>query len=64
MSRATIGEALSAGDRILLDTTPLISYLNQGEPVSPIAAHIIDGLARSERDRINVCHLNDHLPFS
>ena len=51
MSKATIDAALSAGERILLDTTTLISYLNKGEPVSPIAAHVIDDLVRSGRNQ-------------
>ena len=54
MSRASIDVALPAGERILLDTTTLITYLNRGEPVSSVADYIIDTLVRSGRNEATV----------
>jgi len=50
MTAPSIDRALPEGDRILLDTTTLIAYLNGGEAVSPLAAHVIDDLVRSGRN--------------
>ena len=51
MSRKSIDQALPAGDRILLDSTTLIAYLNGGEPVSPLAAYLIDEFVRPGRNQ-------------
>lgn len=50
MSRDALERALPAGDRVLLDSTSLIAYLNNGERVSPVAIHVIDQLVRSGRN--------------
>ncbi|TAK29377.1 MAG: type II toxin-antitoxin system VapC family toxin [Chloroflexota bacterium] len=50
MTRVEIEQVLPAGDRLLLDTTTLIAYLNGGELISPLATHIIDDLVRSGRN--------------
>ena len=50
MSLAALGRALPAGDRVLLDSTSLIAYLNNGERVSPAAIHVIDQLVKSGRN--------------
>lgn len=50
MSRKSIDSALPFGQPILLDTTTLIAYLNKGEPVSDLAAHVIDARVRDGRN--------------
>ena len=42
MSQASLERAVPAGDRLLLDSTTLIAYLDGRERVSPVATHIID----------------------
>lgn len=51
MTAPPIDEALPAGHHLLLDTTTLIAYLNQGEAVSPLASHIIDELVSRGRNQ-------------
>lgn len=50
MSKVRIDKVLPAGDRVLLDTTTLIAYLNGGEQVSPLATYVIDELVRTGRN--------------
>ena len=50
MSQASLERALPDGKRILLDTSVLIAYLNGGDPVSPLAAHVVDELVRTGRN--------------
>lgn len=50
MSVANLGQDIRAGDRILLDSSALIAYLNGGEPTSPVVTHIIDEYLRNERN--------------
>lgn len=50
MSRASIDQQIRPGERLLLDTTVLIAYLAATEPVSPLAAYVIDDLVRSGRN--------------
>ena len=51
MSLETLGRLIAAGERLLLDSTALIAYLDGGESVSPVATHIIDHFVRSGRNR-------------
>lgn len=50
MTIETLERDLRAGERILLDTTSLIAYLDRGEAVSPLAIHIVDELVRPGRN--------------
>jgi hypothetical protein len=50
MSKASLESALPEGERLLLDTTTLIAYLDGGETVSPIATHIVDEFVRTGRN--------------
>lgn len=50
MSSGSLEAALPEGERLLLDTTSLIAYLDGGEAVSPVATHIIDAFVRSGRN--------------
>ncbi len=43
-------QAIPAGDRILLDATVLVAYLNRREAISPVAAHIIQEFVRDGRN--------------
>jgi predicted nucleic acid-binding protein len=42
VSVAALERDIRAADRILLDSSALIAYLNGGEPTAPVVAHIID----------------------
>jgi predicted nucleic acid-binding protein len=50
VSLANLRQDIRAGDRILLDSSVLIAYLNGGEPTSPVVTHIIDEFLRSGRN--------------
>jgi len=50
MSLASLERALPDGQRIILDTSSLIAYLNGGEQVSPVAAHVIDEFVKGGRN--------------
>jgi predicted nucleic acid-binding protein len=50
VSRASLEAAIPAGDRLLLDSTALIAYLNGGEPASPVINVVIDDFVRSGRN--------------
>jgi predicted nucleic acid-binding protein len=50
MTIATLEQALPAGERLLLDTTSLIAYLDRSEAISPVAMHVIDTLVRPGRN--------------
>lgn len=50
MSLADLGRAVPEGDRVLLDSTCLIAYLNDGERASPVANHVLDRWVRSGRN--------------
>jgi predicted nucleic acid-binding protein len=47
---ATLEQTLREHDRMLLDTTSLIAYLDQGEQVSPLVTHIVDEMVFSGRN--------------
>lgn len=51
ISFASLELALPSYDRLLLDTSALISYLNGGELVSPVVAEVIDNFVRSGRNQ-------------
>jgi predicted nucleic acid-binding protein len=51
VSLASLERAIPPGDRVLLDSTTLIAYLDGGEPVSPLATHVVDELVRPGRNR-------------
>lgn len=51
MSRASLEAAIPEGDRILLDASTLISYLNGGEVTSTVGEHILDSWVRSGRNQ-------------
>lgn len=50
MSRASLENAIPEGDRVLLDASALIAYLNGGEPASSVADHIINDWVRTGRN--------------
>lgn len=50
MSLASLEEAISDGDSLLLDASALIGYLNGGEAVTPVAAHVVDSFVRGGRN--------------
>lgn len=50
MSRADLERTIPVGDRLLLDSTTLISYLGGGEDVSPIATCVLDDFVLSGRN--------------
>ncbi|HZS16191.1 MAG TPA: PIN domain-containing protein [Candidatus Dormibacteraeota bacterium] len=50
MSRRSLEKALPAGERVLLDSTTLIAYLNGGEKASVVAEHVVDALVKSGRN--------------
>lgn len=50
MSVSTLEHALPPGDRVLLDASALIAYLNGGETTTPLVTHVIDELVRTGRN--------------
>lgn len=50
VSEASLARAIPAGDRILLDSTALIAYLDGGEVASPAATRVIDEFVRPGRN--------------
>jgi len=51
VTRRSLEQALPAGERLLLDSSTLIAYLDGREPVSPVATYVIDTLTRTGRNR-------------
>lgn len=51
MSRRSLECALPAGERLLLDSSSLIAYLNGGEAVSVVVSDVIDDFVRSGRNQ-------------
>jgi predicted nucleic acid-binding protein len=51
VSLTSLSRAIPTDDRILLDSTCLIAYLDGGETVTPVARHIIDEFVHSGRNR-------------
>jgi predicted nucleic acid-binding protein len=49
-ARDLVIEAIPPGDSIVLDTSTVISYLHGGEPASPAARRVLDGLVATERN--------------
>lgn len=47
---ASIGKAIPAGDRVLLDTTTLAAYLDESEAVHPVARHVVEQLVGTGRN--------------
>jgi predicted nucleic acid-binding protein len=50
VSIAALEQDILAANRILLDSSALIAYLNGGEPTSPVITHIIDDFLRRGRN--------------
>src|SRR5215216_476809 len=50
MTIETLERDLGDGERLLLDTTSLIAYLDRGEAVSPLALHIVNELVQTGRN--------------
>lgn len=50
MTIESIERDLRDGERLLLDTTSLIAYLDRGEAVSPLAVHVVNELVRTGRN--------------
>lgn len=50
MSRASLERAVPKGERVLLDTSTLISYLGEPDQVTDLAAHVIDEWVRTGRN--------------
>jgi predicted nucleic acid-binding protein len=62
VTRAALEAAIPSGERVLLDTSAILAYLSGAEPVSAIAAELIDGLVASGRNpavvsAITVCEV-------
>lgn len=62
MSRAALEAAIPVGETILLDTSAILAYLSGSEPVSAIAAVLIDELVGTGRNpavvsAISVCEI-------
>jgi predicted nucleic acid-binding protein len=47
---ASLGAALPPGDRLLLDTTVIISYFKGTESASPVATHVVDQFVAGGRN--------------
>jgi predicted nucleic acid-binding protein len=54
VSGASLEEALPEGERVLVDSSTLIAYLQGSEPVSPLAVQLVDDLVRSGRNPATV----------
>jgi predicted nucleic acid-binding protein len=52
VSLANLEQDIHAGDRILLDSSALIAYLNGGEPTSPVITHIVDDFLKRDRNLV------------
>jgi predicted nucleic acid-binding protein len=50
MSVADLERAVRAEERLLLDTSCLLAYLDGAERVSPLAAHVLDELVKEGRN--------------
>lgn len=50
MSRTSLERAVPQGERILLDTSSLISYLGASDAATPVIKHVIDDWVRSGRN--------------
>jgi predicted nucleic acid-binding protein len=50
LSRSTLAKAIPAGQRLVLDTSVVLAYLNAKEAASPIAAIVLDDFVRSGRN--------------
>lgn len=50
MSRSSLEHAVPRGERILLDTSSLISYLGRPDAATPVVKHVIDDWVRSGRN--------------
>jgi predicted nucleic acid-binding protein len=50
MTFASLERALPAGERLRVDTTTFVSYLDGGEAVTPLAAHVLDELVEPGRN--------------
>lgn len=51
MTLASLEAAIPEGDFLLLDASALIAYLDGGEPVTPVATHLVDHFVRTGRNR-------------
>lgn len=54
LTRDSLERAVPVGERILLDASALIAYLNGGELATPAAAHMVDEWVRAGRNRAAV----------
>lgn len=50
MTRATLEASIPAGATIVLDSSAILAYLDGGEPVSPVAATVIDQFVATGRN--------------
>lgn len=50
MTIASLEQALVSGERLLVDTTTLVAYLDGGEAITPLAAHVIEELIQPGRN--------------
>lgn len=58
MTVTTLEHALKDGERMLLDTTSLIAYLDQGERISPLATHLVDDMVFRGRNAAAISMLS------
>jgi predicted nucleic acid-binding protein len=54
VSRESLEQAIPAGDRLLLDSSTLISYLNGNERSSPVAVLVLDECVKPGRNEAYV----------
>ena len=51
MSRETLERDIASGALLVLDSSVVLAYLGGGEPTSPAAINVVDGLVRPGRNR-------------
>ena len=50
MTLASLERALPEGERLLIDTTVFVAYLDGGEATTPLAAHLFENLVQPGRN--------------
>jgi predicted nucleic acid-binding protein len=50
MTITSLERALPAGERLLIDTTTFVAYLDGGEPVTPLASHVLENMIQVGRN--------------
>lgn len=50
VSRALLETAIPEGDRLLVDTTVIVGYIDGREMISPVATHVMDEFVKTGRN--------------